>query len=973
MTMQAASPAPRYWAFISYSHRDRQWGEWLHRSLETYRVPKALTVAGAPARLFPVFRDREELAGAVNLSARIETALTESRNLIVVCSPRSATSHWVNEELRMFARLGRADRVFALIVDGEPHATDGEQECLPRALRFAPGPNGEPGDQPADYLAADARAEGDGKKNALLKLVAGLIDADYDKLKRRDQERQMRTRATWIGALAVVTLLFAGVAAYALLQRNQALLSAEAERAARQAETEQRQRAEEQRGIAENQRGIAENQRKIAVNQQQIAEEQREIASDRARIAESRRLATEALNQMGTRVDLALLLAVEARRPARTFEAASSMLKVLQSQSGLVKVLHGHAGSVTSVAFSPDGKTIASGGMDSTVRLWSADGEPLTTGPLYTHKRAARDITNDVRVLAFSPDSRLVASGSMNGTLRFGDVVQRRVQEPESEFGGTVSVLTFTPGGLVLTGANGLIVADLVADKVVGEFAIGGRGGFMPDAGAVSPDGTIIAATKMTFPDEGLYLFDATTRQSISEPLADKFPTIEVMRFSPDGTLLAAGDRERSLRVWDVTSRKLLGPPIAGDGIVLDLAFDTKGGNVIWIRSDGSVRRADLKLWKEVGTPTFVGAAASAAFSPDLSTLVLGGADGAVRLWDLAAARHPLGRGIHTWRALRTVAISPDGRHAAIGGEYVELYDLQSGTSVRDLPGNRIFELVFSKDGRRLAFAGEDGAGYYDLVAGPREVVPTTEKQPYNWSIAITPDGRWLAFGGKRLTIWDTVRKAEVPAPQPGKGSVRAVAISPDGTLLAAGADDGTVQTWNLATLKPSGAPLAFGDESWAMAFSPDGTMLAIGGDNGKLQLWNVATRQPVGQPLAHPSRIGSIAFSPDGAVMAVTGSTRIALLYDVGTRRPLGDPLFQSTQYGSISAAAFTPDGQQLVLLDQNQQIFILDGSPDRWAARACRIANRNLTSDEWSRYVTGEPSSATCPAPQTQTVARR
>ena len=144
----------KYWAFISYSHTDREWGDWLHKVLETYRVPRRLIGRESrdgtiPARLFPIFRDREELPVSADLSSNINEALRESRYLIVVCSPRAAASRWVGEEIKTFKRLGREDRILALIVDGEPNASEGkpgfkvEDECFHEALRYRASETGE--------------------------------------------------------------------------------------------------------------------------------------------------------------------------------------------------------------------------------------------------------------------------------------------------------------------------------------------------------------------------------------------------------------------------------------------------------------------------------------------------------------------------------------------------------------------------------------------------------------------------------------------------------------------------------------------------------------------------------------------------------------------------------------------------------------------------------------------------------------
>ena len=132
----------KYWAFVSYSHRDEQSAKWLHEGIETYKIPGALVGkplhgGSTPRRMFPLFRDRDELAGAAELGAQIRRALEQSLYLIVICSPQAAVSPWVNREVQAFKALGREDRVLCLIVDGEPNADlqSGELECFPPAVR----------------------------------------------------------------------------------------------------------------------------------------------------------------------------------------------------------------------------------------------------------------------------------------------------------------------------------------------------------------------------------------------------------------------------------------------------------------------------------------------------------------------------------------------------------------------------------------------------------------------------------------------------------------------------------------------------------------------------------------------------------------------------------------------------------------------------------------------------------------------
>jgi hypothetical protein len=169
----------RYWAFISYSHHDQKVAHWLHGTLESYRIPRALVNRPIgditiPRRLIPVFRDRDELPSTSDLTKTIREALAASRALIVICTGHAAASKWVNEEVRLFQAMGRSDRIFPVLVDGEPH------ECFPPALRLVVGPEGTVSNERAEPLAADLRPTGDGRANAPLKLIAGILGIGFD-------------------------------------------------------------------------------------------------------------------------------------------------------------------------------------------------------------------------------------------------------------------------------------------------------------------------------------------------------------------------------------------------------------------------------------------------------------------------------------------------------------------------------------------------------------------------------------------------------------------------------------------------------------------------------------------------------------------------------------------------------------------------------------------------------------------------
>ena len=199
----------KYKAFISYCHANERLTAQLHRSLESYRVPKRVEVSELERKRLLIFRDRDELASSSSLGDRIEEALDASEFLIVVCSPEAAESRWVDAEVEHFISMGRSEKILCYIVDGDPPS------CFPLALTAR------------EPLAADARLEGDGRRNATLKLVASLLNVPFATLRDREQQRRNRRLVTIsvgsiVGMAAMVTLTVFALISQAEAEREAA-------------------------------------------------------------------------------------------------------------------------------------------------------------------------------------------------------------------------------------------------------------------------------------------------------------------------------------------------------------------------------------------------------------------------------------------------------------------------------------------------------------------------------------------------------------------------------------------------------------------------------------------------------------------------------------------------------------------------------------------------------------------------------
>ncbi|RCG24809.1 WD40 repeat domain-containing protein [Streptomyces diacarni] len=715
------------------------------------------------------------------------------------------------------------------------------------------------------------------------------------------------------------------------------------------------------------------------------------------------RLTAEADSVRGTRAGLAARLDVAAHRMRSTPDLRTR----LASDAGRVLAtrLPGHSGLGSSVAYAPDGRTLASGSHDGTVRLWdttarpgSADSRGEKRGQLSEPLRLS---TGEVGAVAFSPPDAeagdlLVATGG-GGAIQVWDVSDRKrpraVGRPVvSHHERNIVSVAFSPDGrsLATAGDDGTVrvwdLSDPAHPEPLGEPA--DADGSKKDsvrAVAFSPDGDTLASAG----------YDGTVRMwrfggdegiaPLGKPLREHTEPVWTLAFSPDGDTLATAGFDESVRLWDASEPehlKPLGEPLTGhDEAVMSVAFSPDG------RTLATAGRDDSPLLWNVANPAYpqqlgepltghTEAVWEVAFSPDGQTLASTGADHSVRLWH----RPPTVLTDFT-NPVTSVAYSPDGRllaAASTDDALIRLWDVRDPARPRRLPRmlvgheDEVLAVAFSPDGRTVASGSKDGTVRLWDVSEPRRPVPLGSPLDAHdegaLALAFAPDGRTLATGGgdETVRLWNVRRPHHArPLGKPLRGhqdAVTSVAFARDGRTLATGSEDHTVRLWHVgdeARARPAGRALTGYDHTVnAVAFSPDGETLATGSDDRTVRLWDVrrpSRARPLGEELAgHRGPVRTVAFSPDGKTLATGGGDTTVRLWDVADAahaEPLGQPL--TGHLDTVTSVAFSPDGDTLASVGYDLTARVWTLEPGRAADRVCDRTGGVLTRAEWEEHL--------------------
>ena len=605
-------------------------------------------------------------------------------------------------------------------------------------------------------------------------------------------------------------------------------------------------------------------------------------------------------------------------------------------------LLTGHTGEVDRIAFNPDGSTLASGGLDNTVRLWNVDTQ-TEIGTLEGH-------TGEPDSIFFSPDGRTLASLDDDNTLRLWDVKTQTQIHTLEGFTGSLESVSFSPNGITIaTGGQDEIVRlwDVNTRKKIGTLE--GHTGYVSSV-SFSPGGkTIVSGSH----DSTVRLWEVDTQKEIAI-LQGHTAAVNSVAFSPDSKTFVSGSIDGTLRIWDVGTQTQIAiiegdtrwfnrVSFSPDGRTLASSHQNTGSVRMWYvntqtRINNSLKRfqttsnllltIDEDLWevlwvvdalvdkhkKNISTiydEHTESAVVSISFSSDGKTIAASRTDHPFSrfyalytyMWDVGTLTeidtltYPWGdRRYKGYRSqgIRSVSFSPDGKTilTKCGYNVICLRDAATFTEIRklEIPSHWVYIAVFSPDGHTLALVGiYNDIGIVRLwdVATDTEIGILWEHIGGVNGLSFSPDGRTLASAGSvdgTVRLWDVDTLTQIAILRGHTGWLNSVSFSPDGKTIVSGSNDHTVRLWDVDTQTEIAKLEGHTDAVNSVSFSPDGKTIVSGSDDTTVRFWDVDTQTGMGTLKGHIDAVNTVAFSPGGKTFASGSSDGTVLFWNISS-----------------------------------------------------------------------------------------
>jgi WD40 repeat protein len=545
-----------------------------------------------------------------------------------------------------------------------------------------------------------------------------------------------------------------------------------------------------------------------------------------------------------------------------------------------LEVFDGHSNRVWSVAFSPNRKLLVSGSADSTIRLWELDGEKNST--------IFQGHTSEVQTVRFSPDGGLIASGGNDRTVRLWEVASGKCLRILSGHTNDVESVAFSPDEKLLASGSADHTIRLwnIADGQCLKIIKGDLDWVW--SVAFSPDGKLLASGSS---DGVTRLWDVESG-TCRATFYGHTNRVYSVAFNPEGTLVASGSSDTTIRLWEVAGGKCRNILQGHLNLIKSIAFSPNGNLLASGSPDQSIRLWEIESGQSIriyqGYSTRIN---SAVYSPDGKWLANGSDDNTIRLWEVAGSS--LYRTLQTTNFVKSIAFSPNGKLLASGGadNLIRLWDVTSGTCLKILQGfpSWIWSLAFSPDGQTLASGGNDHRIYLWDVAGGNCFKMLEGHTNFVKNVVFSPDGKWLASGSNDYTVrlWDIAGGHCLNTLEGHTNQILSLAFSPDGKWLASGSNDNTARLWE--TVGGQCLKILNGHSNWVwvVGFTPDGQYLVSSGLDRKVKVWDAKTWQPLFDLQGNTGIIRTLTFDPNQSRVA-GGDENYLRIWDLQTRKPV-------------------------------------------------------------------------------------